>query len=176
MIIHFALKYNRIGDFFMADEKKLAQAKATFETLCQTLANNDWKCKVKDEEKLIIECGAQGEDLPMDISVRVDPDRMLVILLSRLPFVTKEDKRLDVAVAVSAVNNMLVDGSFDYDITSGDMYYRMTNSFMESVISEEVFAYLLYASCNVIDDFNDKFLMLAKGMITLEQFLATLSK
>ena len=56
------------------------------------------------------------------------------------------------------------------------MYYRMTNSFMESVISEEVFAYLLYASCNVIDDFNDKFLMLAKGMLTLEQFLATLSK
>ena len=51
----------------------------------------------------------------------------------------------------------------------------MTNSFLESKISEEVFAYMLYCSCQTIDEYNDKFLMLAKGMISIEQFLSTLA-
>lgn len=143
----------------------------TFATLCQALDNNDWKYK-KDEEELVIECGAQGDDLPMDINIHVDAERNVVLLLSRLPFVIQEDKRLDVAIAVSAVNNVLADGCFDYDVTNGRMYFRMTNSFIESKLSQEVFAYMLYCSCQTIDEYNDKFLMLAKGMLDMEKFLA----
>lgn len=158
----------------MAEQKNLEQAKATFATLCNTLDKNDWRYK-KDEEKLSIDCGAQGDDLPMDISVEVDVDRMLVMLLSHLPFVVQEDKRLDVAIAVSAVNYALVDGCFDYDVASGHMFFRMTNSFIESKISEDVFAYMLFCSCQTIDEYNDKFLMLAKGMLSIEQFLSLLA-
>ena len=157
----------------MADLKNLEQAKATFAVLCQALEKNEWHYK-KDEEKLSIECGAQGDDLPMEISVKVDADRQLVMLLSHMPFVIQDDKRLDVAIAVSAINNALVDGCFDYDVTSGHMFFRMTNSFLESKISEEVFAYMLFCSCQVIDKYNDRFLMLAKGMLSIEQFLKTL--
>lgn len=153
----------------MAEQKQLALD--TFATLCQALDNNDWKYK-KDEEKLIVECGAQGDDLPMEITIHVDAERQIVLLFSKLPFAIQEDKRLDVAIAVSAVNNALADGSFDYDVTNGRMYFRMTNSFMDSVLSEEVFAYMLYCSCKTIDDYNDKFLMLAKGMLDMEKFLA----
>ncbi len=158
----------------MAEEKNMAQAKAVFATLCQALDKHEWHFE-KDEEKLAIECGAQGEDLPMKITVKVDADRMLIMLLSHLPFVIQEDKRLDVAIAVSAINNALVDGCFDYDVASGHMFFRMTNSFLESTISEEVFSYMLFCSCQTIDEYNDKFLMLAKGMISIEQFLASLA-
>ncbi len=157
----------------MAEIKNVELAKATFATLCQTLDNNDWSYK-KNEEALSIECGAQGEDLPMEFNIKVDADRMLVMLLSHLPFVIAEDKRLDIAVAVSAVNNALVDGCFDYDIASGHMFFRMTNSFIESRIAEEVFAYMLFCSCQTIDEYNDKFLMLAKGVLSIEQFLASI--
>lgn len=158
----------------MAELKNFEQAKSAFATLCQALDNNEWHYK-KDEDKLSIECGAQGDDLPMEISVKVDVDRMLVLLLSHLPFVIQEDKRLDIAIAVSAINNVLVDGCFDYDVTSGHMFFRMTNSFIESKISEEVFIYMLLCSCKTIDDYNDKFLMLAKGLVSIEQFLSTLT-
>ncbi len=154
----------------MADQKLLEQAKITFATLCQALDNNEWNYK-KNEENLSIECGAQGEDLPMDLSINVDPERMIVLLISHMPFVVQEDKRLEMAIAVSAVNNTLVDGSFDYDVSTGHMFFRMTNSFLESKIGQEVFAYMLYCSCHIIDDYNDKFLMLAKGMISIEKFL-----
>lgn len=158
----------------MAEQKNFEQAKAVFATLCQTLDNQEWRYK-KDEEKLSIECGARGDDLPMDITVKVDARRMLVLLLSHMPFVIQEDKRLDVAIAVSVINNVLVDGCFDYDVASGHMFFRMTNSFIESKISEEVLAYMLFCSCKTIDEYNDKFLMLAKGLISVEQFLSSMS-
>lgn len=157
----------------MAELKNLEQAKAAFATLCRALDKHEWHYK-KDEDKLFVECGVQGDDLPMKITVKVDADRMLVLLISHMPFVIQEDKRLDVAIAVSAINNALVDGCFDYDVASGRMFFRMTNSFIESKIGEEVFAYMLFCSCKTIDEYNDKFLMLAKGLISMEQFLSTM--
>ena len=155
----------------MAEQKSLEQAQAVFATLCRALDAHEWQYQ-KDEEGLCIECSARGDDLPMEITVKVDAERMVIRLISHMPFVIQEDKRLDVAIAVSSINNMLVDGSFDYDITSGQIFYRMTNSFLESEIGEEVFLYMIFCSCQMIDEYNDKFLMLAKGMLSLEQFLA----
>lgn len=157
----------------MAEFKSPARAEVTFRTLCQTLDKNDWHYK-KDEAEMTVKCGARGDDLPMDLNIQVDAERMLVILVSHLPFVIQEDKRLDVAVAVSAINNVLVDGCFDYDVVEGHMFFRMTNSFIESILGVDVFEYMLYCSCQTIDEYNDKFLMLSKGMMSIEQFLATL--
>lgn len=154
----------------MADEK-LERAQKVYGTLCSTLDSHEWHCK-KDEEKLSIDCGAQGEDLPMEITIKVDAERQLIMLLSHLPFVISEDKRLDVAIAVSAVNNKLVDGSFDYDIADGHMFFRMTSSFIESEIGNELFTYMLMVSCHTIDEYNDKFLMLGKGMMSIEDFIS----
>ena len=158
----------------MDDLKNLEQAKVAFSTFCQALEELEWTYK-KDEENLSIEFGARGDDLQMEIIVKVDADRMLVMLMSQMPFVIPDDKRLDVAVAVSAVNNVLVDGCFDYDVTSGLLLFRTTNSFMDSLLSKEVFTYMLVASYTIIDKYNDKFLMLTKGMISIEQFLSTLA-
>ncbi len=158
----------------MEEQIKLEQAKIAFATICQALESHDWKYK-KDEEALSVECGAQGDDLPMQINIRVDVERMLVLLVSHLPFAIQEDKRLDVAIAVSAINYALVDGCFDYDLASGNMFFRMTNSYMESKLSEEVFSYMLFCSCHTIDEYNDKLLMLAKGMISIDKFLSALA-
>lgn len=155
----------------MAEEKDLQAARKVFATMCSTLDGHDWKYE-KDTDNLTIDCTAQGDDLPMDITIRVDPDKHIVLLFSRLPYTVAEDKRLDVAVAVSVVNNNLVDGSFDYDIKSGRLYFRMTTSFLESSIGSDAFTYMLFCSCQIIDEYNDKFLMIAKNMLSLEQFIA----
>lgn len=153
----------------MADEK-LERAQKVYETLCATLDKHEWHYQ-KNEERLSIECGAQGEDLPMEITIRVDAERQLIMLLSHLPFVISEDKRLDVAIATSIANNGLVDGSFDFDITDGHMFFRMTSSFIESDIGSDLFTYMLMVSCRTIDDYNDRFLMLGKGMMSIEDFM-----
>lgn len=154
----------------MEDAMKLAQAKGVFETLCRALDKEEWTYK-KDEEKLAVVAGAKGEDLPIDLVFRVDAQRSVVSLFSLMPFTVPEDNRLDMAIAVTVLNDIFANGSFDYDLTKGKLIFRMTNSFLDSILGEEVFLYMLYTTCKMVDKYNDRLFMLAKKVITLEQFL-----
>ena len=154
----------------MAELKNLEQAKAAFATVCRMLDKEQWNYN-RDDEKLSIKCGARGEDLPMDLEIKVDVERMLIMVLSPMPYVIQDDKRLDVAIAISAINNILLNGCFDYDVATGHVFFRMTNSIIGCKLGEEAMHYLLYCACQTIDEYNDKLLMLAKGILSLEKFL-----
>ena len=130
----------------------------------------------KREEDLVIHCEARGDDLPMDFLIRVNPELSIVSFYSDLPFRVPEEKRLDVAVAVTAINYMIVDGNFDLDFSDGQVLFRVNNSYLDSEPDMEVFNYMLSITAGAVDEYNDKLLMLAKGYIDLEQFLANLSE
>ena len=150
---------------------KLAPSKKIYADLCRAMDETNWKY-TKKEEELRIETGVRGDDLPMYLYIDVDADRQCLRLLSPIPVTVPEDKRLDVAAAISTVNNLLVDGCFDYNILDGSIYFRMAYSYIDMTFGTEFYMYMLHCSCQIIDEYNDKFLMLAKGMLTLEQFLA----
>lgn len=154
--------------------KHLAAAKVYYD-FCKMMDDEEWTYE-GNEEKLSIVCGAVGEDLPIELNIRMDVDRQLVLVLSRLPYKVPEEKRVDVAVAVSVINNVLVDGSVDFNLESGHVFFRMTNSYMDSNLSSEVYKYLLYCASQTIDAFNDKLLMLSKGIIDVEQFIKLYNK
>ena len=153
----------------MADEK-LERAQRVFRGLCANLDAHNWKYQ-KDEERLRIDCKVSGKDIPMDLSLRVDANKQLLMLLSTLPFNVPEDRRLDLAIAICHVNDMLVDGSFDYDVTSGRILFRMTSSFVESEIGDDLFSYLVGCSCRTIDDYNDKLMKVSLGVMSVEAFI-----
>lgn len=154
----------------MAEEKEIMQAKATFDTLCNMLTETKWHYEA-DEDNFVIKCGARGEDLPIELIIKVDPERLIISLLSQLPFQVPENKRVEMALAVSIANYGLVDGSFDYNFANGSIVFRMTSSFMESLIGKELFEYMLFVSCGVVDRFNDKFLMIIKDKMTIEELI-----
>jgi hypothetical protein len=64
-----------------------------------------------------------------------------------------------------------VDGCFDYDLSDGQILFRLTSSYRDSLLSEALFEYMVMVSASTIDKYNDRFFMLAKGMISLEQFI-----
>ncbi len=154
----------------MADEKR-ERALRVFRGLCDNLDKRNWNYQ-KDEERLRIECTAHGDDLPMDLSIRVEADRQLLMLLSTLPFNVPEDKRLDLAIAITHVNDRLVDGSFDYNISDGRILFRLTSSFIDSEIGNDLFTYLVGCSCQTIDAFNDKLMRVALDMMGVEEFIS----
>lgn len=154
----------------MSEEKELKQAKAVYASLCEMLDDRKWHYE-KDEEELSISCSAQGEDLPMEIVIEVDRKRQLVSLMSRMPFVIPENRRSALAVAVSRANNGMVDGSFDYDYIGGRILFRLTSSYRESLIGKDMLAYMLACSCYTIDEYNDKFLFVAKNDMTNEEIV-----
>ena len=144
----------------------MEQAKQVYQKIINMLDNRGWKYERHDED-LVIASGVTGEDLPIAFIFAVKPQNHLVQFLSKLPVTMPEEKRIDGAIAACAASNHLIDGSFDYDVMNGSIVFRLTSSYLNSDISEDLLEYMLMVSAATIDDYNDKFLMLAKGMITI---------
>lgn len=160
---------------FLEDSKmsevNMKQAKEVFATMVKMLDAREWHYN-KDEENLVIQSGVKGDDLPVEFIVAVDAEREVVRFMSKLPFSMPEEKRVDGAIAVCVANNGIVNGNFDYDINDGEIVFRLTTSFKSgSVLSEDLFEYMIMASAHMVDRYNDKFFMLAKGMMNIQQFI-----
>lgn len=154
----------------MANETESKNALTAYRSLCAMLDEMNWHYK-KHEEDLAISCTATGDDLPMDITIRVNPDRQAVTLLSPIPFTVPKERRAAAAVAVSAANYGMIDGSFDYDYVNGKIVFRMTANFRDSLLSKEVFKYMLAIGCSTVDAYNDKFLLVVKGNMSYDDII-----
>ena len=155
-----------------ANEKQLQNAENVFNSICNMLNNINFKYETsRREEDYVITCTVNGDDIPMRMLIIVRPDREIVSLLSPMPFMTPEDKRVEMAMAVAVANYGIIDGSFDYDLNDGEIRFRLTASYIESLLGEELFKYMLFVSANTVDRYNDRFMMLAKGAMTLDQFV-----
>ncbi len=153
------------------DSKDLRQAKEVFDTLCGLLDKHKFKYRM-NEEALSIAATFHGDDIPMDIGIKVDSERKLISLISPLPFEVPQDKRAQLALAISVINYDLVDGSFDYNFFNGKVLFRMTSSFRDSLIGEELFMYMLAISTGTVDDYNDKLFMVCKHDMELKDIIA----
>ena len=141
-----------------------------YDVLCRMMDNKGWHYE-KEEEDLIVKSGVKGNDFPIEFIIRVNPRNELVSFFSKLPFNVEEDKRIDVALAICAVNYWLADGSFDYDLSDGSILFRLTSSYKESTLGEALFEYMVIVSAATVDNYNDKFFMMSKGMMTYQQFI-----
>lgn len=155
----------------MVDEKKMELAKQVYQTLCDAIERREWNFE-KDEEKLLVHFGVNGDDIPMQFVLIVDAERQLIRVMSPLPFKMSESKRMEGAIATCAASFGMVDGSFDYDLSDGTIVFRMTASFRESLIGEGLFQYLISCSCAMVDKYNDQFLALDKGIMSITDFIA----
>lgn len=154
----------------MADVN-IQKACEVFNALTSILDSIDWKYE-KVEDKLLIKSGYQGDDLPIRFGIEVLPQNQVIRLVSYFPFDMPEDKRVEAAVAVCAVNNKLIDGCFDLDLSDGSLSFRMTDSYSDGMPTKDFVEYVLACSLSTIDDYNDKFFMLTKGMMNATDFLA----
>jgi len=154
----------------MADNIDMQKAKEVFRTLVRMLDTRDWKYE-KHEDKLLIKSGITGDDLPINFIVIVNPKNEVVQFYSSLDFKVPEDKRVDAAIAVCVANYGLVDGSFDYDISDGEIRYRLTSSYRDSILGEDLYEYMIMVAAATVDQYNDKFFMLSKGAMTIQDFI-----
>ena len=150
---------------------KMANAQQVYETLCKALDRRGWKYG-KDEEKLLVHFGVRGDDIPMNFIIYVDAERQLVRLMSPLPFKMSEEKRMEGAIATCAATYGMADGSFDYDLSNGEIVFRMTASIRESQLGEGLFQYMMSCACAMVDKYNDQFLALDKGIMSIADFIA----
>lgn len=155
-------------------DKQLKKAREVFEYLCNMCDKMNLNYD-KNEDQLAIEFSCSGNDLPISFLVYVEHERQYIGLLSRLPFSTPEDKVVEIALAVTAINYTMPDGHFDFDIDEGNITFKMTSSYRESLLSEEVFKYMMGWALHIVEEYNDKLFMLGKGAIDIKDFLQEIS-
>ncbi len=151
-------------------DTEIRTAQDVFASICRMFDSLGWQYERHDND-LAVKCTVNGDDLPMDIVLIVHAERQLVTLLSPMPFPVPEERRRDMALAVAVANYGTVDGSFDFDLRTGEIRFRMTTSYIESNLSEAVFMYMTTCAAQVIDVYNDRFFMLSKGMLSVERFM-----
>ncbi len=155
----------------MAENNQMDLAKKVYVDLCAALDRRNWHYDRYDEE-LFVTSGFDSEDIPIELVIAVDPKMQILKVLSRLPFVVPEDKRMELAIATCVATYGLADGSFGLGLENGRIEFRVTASYRESSIGDGLFEYLVAWSNHIIDRYNDKFLALCKGLISIDDFIA----
>ena len=74
-------------------------------------------------------------------------------------------------IAINIANYNFIDGSFDYNIKNGNILFRMTQSYIGMPLSSDVHDYMLHILTSTVDEYNDKFMKIAEGTMTIEEFI-----
>lgn len=159
----------------MSYEYNASAAKAMYEAICIALDNRDWKY-TRHDEKLFVTFGVNGEDLPMNFLFRVTEDAPYLQLISRMPFTFPGEKLVEGAIAVAEANWGCINGCFDLDLEDGEVLFKLTQSFRDSLIGDNCIQYMIDIGCNMVDQYSARFLALSKGIMSIEEFLAKENK
>ena len=62
------------------DDMKMQHASDMYAKLCESMDLLNWKF-TKKEENLLIECSARGDDLPIDLFIKLNTDLQLLSLI-----------------------------------------------------------------------------------------------
>lgn len=123
------------------------------------------------DDDLVITLTVHGDSMRKLTIIRVLDDRDLVQVISPSPSKVSEEKRIDGAIAVAVANYGMVNGSFDYDMNDGEIRFRVTQSYRDTELSDELIGYMLRVTFATTDKYNSSFYLLGKGLISLEQFI-----
>ena len=155
------------------EQAKILNTKKNADILISMLDHAGLKYTVKErtDSRTRIRINFSGNDLPITLYMILRADREIVSVYSAMPFTVPEGKRYEAAIAAAAANHGLIDGSFDLNTETGEIRFRLTSCFIGTLLTEELFSYLMYVSAETIDRYNDRFADLADGRCTLEDFI-----
>lgn len=125
----------------------------------------------KDDENRIIDIEFVGNDIPISMRFFVNAAMENTALYSILPFTVPEEKVLETAYLLNHINNRILDGSFEMNISNKMILFRINNSYAGCMISKESFDVLFRKAADTVDRFNEKLKAFVEDEMTTEQFL-----
>ena len=125
--------------------KQKRLAKDVFKSLCELFDENKFKY-TKDKDRLCVDLVMQGDDIPIGLSIIVSAELQVALLVSHLPFIVPQDRRAAMAVAANEANSYMIDGSFEMNYLTGEVNFRMTAHFENSMISKDLLRYFVFTA------------------------------
>ena len=152
-------------------ENSYKNAIRTYKAVLDWFEDNDVTFD-RDDSEMCVSSYFTGEDLKMNYTVRVNPEREVLTYESPMPFTVPKEKAVNMAFAVAAINERLANGCFLYDMNADSVRFKMTTCFTgASVVTEEMIAYMIITSTGTVEEYNDKLFLLTKGILDYTDFI-----
>lgn len=159
----------------MADNKLIARADEVYDILVSELDSREWHYD-EDREKRTIRFSVSGKQMTVAYDFKIDADRQLILLNSLLPFDIKEGKSGDFMLAVCRTNSSLPDGRFRLYLENDAVSFDMTCSYIESLIGEELFEYLINYTLFIVDRYGPRLKDLNDDVIDVQKYIDTIGE
>ncbi len=147
----------------------VAAAEAVYSTFRKVLDDMEITYTPHEEDR-VITFGYKGKDMNHDIIIFVNADSETFRVVERLPYDIPEDKIVDVALASCLVNNRLMLGGFTYGLDE-HLNFEVAQSFAGSLVGEAAIKKCLFAVLVCVEEYDDKFMALNKGYLTIKDFV-----
>jgi hypothetical protein len=125
------------------------QKQFTFEDLVECL-NEDGVNFASREQDGAIMAGFGGEHGPVHLLARVDGERNVLALTFRLPLTVPEEKRIEMAEAITRANYGIVVGNFEMDMRDGELNYKVAVPIDDAMLSQAQFRHCMGAALRTI--------------------------
>ena len=127
--------------------------------ICQCLDELEIKYE-KEEDKLSVHFPFMSEQKEVIyVGFYVRESQQLISLNIFPDYKVNQSKIIEMAIATSQFNYFLYDGSLDLNVGTGEMLFRMTSNFWDSLLSVEVIKQMLVVGINSA---SEKFSILKK--------------
>lgn len=157
----------------MQDVKKEKNANSIYNAMCEVL--DEFKLSYdKKEEKRVVLFSMTDDDLTTEYVISVDAEREMIRLMLMLPVTFEKDRKVDGAIATSALNYSIVDGTFEFTYEDGTVWFRIGTPFKDSILSKTLLRYLLLCAASTVGKVATNLFLLSKGAMSLEDFMEKL--
>ncbi len=146
------------------------KATKIYNIFCNKIIENNLKT-AKEDDKLRVSFSAMGKDDPMNFRIMIEEKSQLIKIRSYIPISIPDEKKDVVAIALCVVNSRITDGNFDYDSQQKMVFFRITNSFKDVDIDEDIVEYLLNYSLFIVDKFDTVIKTFSAGIMSFEELL-----
>ena len=155
------------------EQDRIQSTEQNADVLISMLEHKKLKYQIAEQspQRIYIKISFTGNDLPMTLHIILRYDKQIISVISPMPFRMKKEMIPDAALAVAAANHGLIDGSFDLNLYTGEIRFRLTSCYRGSLLSEELFSYLMFISAETVDQYNDRFQGLNDGTLDIQEFL-----
>lgn len=152
----------------MQGNDTIKQAKEIYEMWCNLLDEKDWPYE-EDIKHLTLTCTVKGDDLPIPVAIIVATHPTITAIYSHLPFSISENRREAISMATCMANKKIYTGCFSIKHDSNILVYRLSHDYNINPINKEILNDMLMTSCCMVDMFNDKFFIINKKKISINE-------
>lgn len=137
-------------------------ARATFDIVCGYLREIGYNFTSREEDG-VVDMSVMGRTSLFNVRVRVGHHPLAVLVLVRDPIIPAEERRGQVAEVVARVNFGMLVGSFDFDMSTGTLGFRVGLPLADSTLTQEQFRATFESALSMADRYHRAFSRLLYG-------------